>query len=104
MGDEEGCDLCKSLEYNHHLERLSLEGNMLGPKFLEGFSKTLLVNTSLRSLDLEGNFLTKGKESGIQALCEVTHFNSLVSENQRHSEHALFAQHPADRGERPEFT
>lgn len=71
MGDEEGADLAKSLEYNSSLERVSLEGNLLGPKFLEGLSKTLYVNTALKSIDLEGNCLTKGSERGIQALCEV---------------------------------
>lgn len=71
MGDDEGTDLAKSLEYNHHLERLSLEGNMLGPTFLKALKPTLMVNTALRTLDLEGNHLTKGGEDGIRALCEV---------------------------------
>ena len=71
MIDEEGSDLAKSLEYNRSLERISLEGNLLGPKFLESLSKTLMVNTSLKTLDIEGNCLTKGSDSGIQALCEV---------------------------------
>lgn len=75
MSDEEGSDLAKSLEYNSSLERVSLEGNLLGPKFLEGMAKTLLVNTTLKSLDLEGNCLTKGSEKGIQALCEVVDFH-----------------------------
>ena len=71
MEDEEGCDLAKSLEYNSCMERLSLEGNLLGSKFLEHLSKTLLVNTSLKAIDLEGNCLTKGSENGVHALCEV---------------------------------
>jgi hypothetical protein len=72
MSDEEGCDLSKSLEYNHFLERLSLEGNMLGPRFLEAFAKTLKVNKTLKYIDLEGNTLCKSSsDSGVQALCEV---------------------------------
>ena len=71
MGDEEGADLAKSLEYNSSLERLSLEGNHLGQKFLEGLSKTLLVNTSLKAIDLEGNCLTKGGDNGFRDFCKV---------------------------------
>ena len=71
LADEEGADLAKSLEYNSYLERLSLEGNLLGPKFLDALSRALLVNTSLKALDIEGNCLTKGSENGIFALCEV---------------------------------
>lgn len=71
MEDEEGSDLAKSLEYNHSLERLSLEGNLLGSKFLDALSKTLLVNTTLKAIDIEGNCLTKGSEAGVHALCEV---------------------------------
>jgi hypothetical protein len=71
MEDEEGSDLAKSLEYNQSLERISLEGNLLGSKFLHALSKTFLVNTALKSIDLEGNCLTKGGDDGMQALCEV---------------------------------
>lgn len=71
MEDEEGSDLAKSLEYNHSLERVSLEGNLLGSKFLEALAKTLIVNTTLKAIDLEGNCLTKGSEAGIHELCEV---------------------------------
>lgn len=71
MTDEEGSDLAKSLEYNSSLERISLEGNLLGPKFLESLSRTLMINTSLKALDIEGNCLTKGSDSGVQALCKV---------------------------------
>lgn len=71
MADEEGSDLAKSLEYNNSLERVSLEGNLLGPKFLESLSRTLMVNTSLKAIDIEGNCLTKGSENGVQALCDV---------------------------------
>lgn len=63
MTDEEGVDLAKCLEYNRTLERLSLEGNLLGPNFLTSISKSLMVNTTLRSLDLEGNRLTKGADA-----------------------------------------
>lgn len=96
MTDEEGIDLGKCLEYNKTLERLSLEGNLLGFNFLTSLAPALLVNTTLRSLDLEGNKLTAGNEAkskntdkfdlklpgrttlkednnrkGISALCEV---------------------------------
>jgi hypothetical protein len=52
MTDEEGTDLAKCLEYNKNLERLSLEGNLLGTNFLTSLYKPLMVNTTLRSLDL----------------------------------------------------
>lgn len=79
MNDEEGCDLAKSLEYNYSLERLSLEGNLLGPKFLESLARTLKVNVTLRSIDLEGNCLTKGNESGVIALCEALKDNGYLN-------------------------
>lgn len=79
MGDEEGCDLAKSLEYNYSLERLSLEGNLLGPKFLETIAKTLEVNINLRAIDLEGNCLTKGTEDGINALCKALRTNTYLN-------------------------
>lgn len=82
MSDEEGCDLSKSLEYNHFLERLSLEGNMLGPRFLEAFAKTLKINKTLKYIDLEGNPLCKSSsDAGIQALCEVRDAQQALKEN-----------------------
>ena len=84
MEDEEGSDLAKSLEYNRSLERLSLEGNLLGSKFLEALAKTLIVNTSLKAIDLEGNCLTKGSEAGIHDLCEVRTIQ-VDPQNERHS-------------------
>ena len=74
MNDEEGCDLSKSLEYNSSLERLSLEGNLLGSTFLQALSKMLKINTSLKYLDLENNNLCKGNETGIDALCKVVSY------------------------------
>lgn len=75
MTDEPGTDLVKALQYNHHLEKLSLEGNQLGPRFLESLSETLKINKTLRYINLEGNPLTKGNiETGIYAL-----FDSLKS-------------------------
>lgn len=85
MADEEGSDLAKSLEYNNSMERVSLEGNILGPKFLEALARTLLVNTKLKAIDLEGNCLTKGSEGGIQELCEVLQYYSIGATNQRHT-------------------
>lgn len=92
MEDEEGSDLAKSLEYNSALERLSLEGNLLGSKFLDSLSKTLLVNTTLRAIDLEGNCLTKGSEAGVNSLCEVIPADIGV-EDQRHADVSKLEQH-----------
>lgn len=79
MTDEEGCDLAVSLKYNHHLERISLEGNHLGPRFLRYISKTLRTNTSLRYLDLEGNYLTRGDDKGIHKLCKALKLNTTLN-------------------------
>lgn len=92
MEDEEGSDLAKSLEYNTSLERLSLEGNLLGSRFLEALAKTLMVNTTLKAIDLEGNCLTKGSENGIHALCEVFSFEQ-DSKRKRYSEVSKPKQH-----------
>lgn len=75
LTNDQGADLSKALQYNYHLEKLCLEGNQLGPKFLESLAEMLRINKHLRYIDLEGNPLTNGNnESGIDAL-----FNSLKS-------------------------
>lgn len=69
MTNDQGSDLVKALKYNHSIEKLCLEGNQLGPKFLESLSETLKVNKTLRYIDLEGNPLTNGNnEAGIDCL------------------------------------
>jgi len=57
---------------------MELEGNQIGPKTLKKIAELLLINSTLRTIDLEGNDLTyEGKDtSGIEdlakSLCENT--------------------------------
>jgi Ran GTPase-activating protein (RanGAP) involved in mRNA processing and transport len=60
LGDEEGIELAKNLQYNTYLERVDLESNNIGPKFLEQLAHTVTKNNTIRSIDLEGNNLTNG--------------------------------------------
>lgn len=69
----------KALQYNHNLEKLCLEGNQLGPKFLESLAETLKVNKTIRYIDLEGNPLTNGNnESGIDSLFDALKSNDTL--------------------------
>jgi Ran GTPase-activating protein (RanGAP) involved in mRNA processing and transport len=63
LGDEEGIELAKNLQYNTYLERVDLESNNIGPKFLEQLAHTVTKNNTIRSIDLEGNNLTNGKKN-----------------------------------------
>ena len=57
--DEMGVMLAEMLEDNKFLNKLELEGNLLGPKTAMAFGKVLKEkNKTLRFLDLENNFLT----------------------------------------------
>jgi len=63
--------LAKNLVYNDYLERLDLENNNIGPKFLESLAMTVARNNTLKTIDLEGNNLTNGNdENGILCLIE----------------------------------
>lgn len=71
QGDEEAIELAKNLVYNDYLERLDLENNNIGPKFLENLALTVAKNDTLKTIDLEGNNLTNGNdENGILSLIE----------------------------------
>lgn len=79
MTNDQGSDLVKALKYNRYIEKLCLEGNQLGPKFLESLSETLRVNKVLRYIDLEGNPLTNGNnEAGIDYLFDALKSNDTL--------------------------
>lgn len=56
--DGEGVEICRCLMSNNCLERLELDGNAVGPNTLIQLAELLKHNTTLRSIDLEGNNLT----------------------------------------------
>eukprot|EP00825_Cyclidium_porcatum_P044768 TRINITY_DN663_c0_g6_i8.p1 TRINITY_DN663_c0_g6~~TRINITY_DN663_c0_g6_i8.p1 ORF type:complete len:278 (-),score=63.69 TRINITY_DN663_c0_g6_i8:146-979(-) len=82
--DSEGREIANYLKRNDVLERLELEGNMLGPQTLKGVAELLKENQSLRIIDLEGNDLTlSGSDiSGVEELARSLEVNdSLLSLN-----------------------
>ena len=80
MTEDDGCELAKSLRYNKSIERVTLDGNWIGPKFLQEMAQTLKVNKSIKYLDLEGNCLTKGnKENGIKDLFDALKVNDTLT-------------------------
>lgn len=83
LDDEDGEDLARALKYNERIEKISLENNLLGPRFLVALADTLRHNKYIKYIDLEGNSLTGGNnEEGIKALFEALKENdTLVSLN-----------------------
>ena len=71
LGDEEGIELAKNLQYNTYLERVDLESNNIGPKFLEQLAHTVTKNNTIRSIDLEGNNLTNGKKKNFPIKIQI---------------------------------
>merc|ERR1712100_247018 len=53
--DNEGVSLAKMVKKNGCLRKLDLEGNLLGPHSAAEFGKALLVNKTLKTLNLESN-------------------------------------------------
>lgn len=58
--DVEGQQISMMLNTNKKLRKLELEGNVLGPRSIAEFGRTLKHNETLRYLDLESNQLTAG--------------------------------------------
>ena len=56
--DPEGQVIAAMLKTNRYLRKLELEGNFLGPLTAKEFGKSLKVNTTLKYLDLDNNYLT----------------------------------------------
>jgi hypothetical protein len=78
--DNEGIEIAKNVKDNKHLEKLELEGNMLGSKTAYEVGELLKSNNVLRLVDLEFNNLTDHNTNnpnefhveGIKNLAEVT--------------------------------
>lgn len=73
LDDKDGIEVSKMMRKNSTIKVLEMEGNYLGASFLAHFCKSIEGNTTLASLDLEGNNLTNrgDDESGIAALEEL---------------------------------
>jgi hypothetical protein len=77
--DNEGIEIAKNVKDNKHLEKLELEGNMLGSKTAFEVGELLKTNNVLRLVDLEFNNLTDHNTNnpnefhveGIKNLAEV---------------------------------
>lgn len=61
--DQLGVQIAKFLQGNKTLERLELEGNLLGPESSKAFADLLRVNKTIRYLDLSNNNLTNQGQS-----------------------------------------
>ena len=84
LRDEDGFYLFKKLQDNCTLEKLELEGHHFETKTAEAVGEFLADNKTLKYLDLELNFLTRGDvgQTGIQKLAEGLKRNeNLVSLN-----------------------
>lgn len=84
IADPDGVQLALMLYNNKVLRKLLLEGNMLGPKTAKEIGNALLVNKTLRFLDLESNQLTQDNEDvkGMVVFIESLKQNkSLISLN-----------------------
>lgn len=57
--DEDAIDIAKCLSENITLEKVEIEGNLLGPEAGKAFGDLIKTNKVLRVIDLENNDLTK---------------------------------------------
>jgi len=82
--DSEGTEIAKLLIHNVFLEKIELEGNLLGPDTAVQFGELIKINRTMKLIDLENNDLTKGgtRKDGIKAICEgLKHNKNLLSLN-----------------------
>lgn len=56
--ENEGIEICKNLKDNRNLEKLELEGNLLGPKTSFELGELIKNNNIIRFIDMENNNLT----------------------------------------------
>lgn len=78
LNDEDGVNLAEMLEYNQFLQKLELEGNILGVTAAAAIGDALKKNNSLHSLNLESNNLTASgnDQKGIIKLAEALMVNT----------------------------
>jgi hypothetical protein len=76
--ENEGIEIAKCLKDNKNLEKLELEGNLLGPKTASEIGSLIKNNQNIRFIDLEFNNLTAGGtiNDGIKQIAEVYILNS----------------------------
>jgi len=82
--DEDGAEIAKILFNNTSLRKLEMEGNNLGVKSAKEFGKSLRINKTLLSLDLESNQLTVDGEDNtgiIEFISALEKNKSLISLN-----------------------
>ena len=68
--------MISSLKGNNTLEKLELEGNILGPKTAKALGLLLRTNTTLKHVNIENNNLTLNGEdvSGVRELARVSEY------------------------------
>jgi len=73
IGDDDGADMIRSLVNNTTLEKLELEGNNFGPKTAREVANLLRKNRFIKHINLESNNLTNsGKDTeGVIELARV---------------------------------
>lgn len=78
--DPEGQDIAKMLKDNKWLRKLELEGNFLGPLSAKEFGRALKVNTTLKYLDLDNNYLTNNQQdtSGVTSFTKCLYKNKTL--------------------------
>lgn len=71
--ENEGIEIAKNLRENKTLEKLELEGNLLGPKTAYEIGQLIKDNSIIRYIDIEYNNLTDGGTSneGIKSIADV---------------------------------
>ena len=72
--DEEGKTLAMYLRKNKSIRSVSLEGNICGVKTAAEFGKTLKMNVTLKSLNLENNLLAAENGSDPIGIYEFAEF------------------------------
>lgn len=56
--ENEGIEIAKNLRDNKNLEKIELEGNLIGPKTAFEIGELIKANNIIRFIDLENNNLT----------------------------------------------
>ena len=78
--DEVGCDLARMLLINKSIRKLELEGNKLGPKTARELASVLRISKTLKFLDLDNNMLTTDSDdtTGLLAFIEALKVNKTL--------------------------
>jgi hypothetical protein len=78
--DEIGVDMARMLMVNKSIRKLELEGNKFGPKTAREFGYLLQINKNLKFIDFENNMLTNNGDdpSGLFSFIEALKTNKTL--------------------------